>query len=1013
MTLKTGIVLTLLILSSQAWSHREAALPATDKAAGETICNKIIAEVAARRDPRLGYNSFGEHQKPPIENFESAFSLVNGMVNGRGLARPPKEILAACIPKIAEIYQVHRANIATEIEMARQATDSAGEAGGDVIAKLTGGTRDASHSTASACEVQLFSSEDCDTSPAASNGLNVIRPVMNGIAEHVPVIRFSADDCACADQKFRNNRNSRTPGEMVLAKNDLQKQINETLLRSYGKKFINDYAANLEDLNYFLGEKSTVFEVPSTTAQSEKVNEGLKYQCNQEQGYQQKIEEACKDSSVLPAEREERKKALISAWGQSPAQNFNAHMEQIGIDVLTIKTKPTSTLAGAPYSRARYDAFRAAQVKTLPGVIFADRLTAKILSTPDLLTKFKELAQTKTVQEALVDLIAKEAPKANSFVSELLNDPIMGNTSFVADFRNKLKGQKASDIRIAINSSFSQASSNHPGFELLLNDQNKLNDLSFSPNETSIISRLESENAGGFIDQKFRERCDILQKEFAKVVCTDPDKLMSNFKPEEIDDAISHENPSLLEDVNIYNKLICENKTQNAAIPLSPFHLSRNQQADYLGRLKDPLNSPDRFSQHMRDETENPQSSAAVYISQTTNARLSGVGIGAGRVSINNSGRIGNAFSSEVSRQPNGSTEESLSQFSTAPVKTDNIIANNATRNVTREEVNNDSAVQANYNNLAVPTSGAVIPPVTDNGSGETNKKDSRSELRESLTDANNKDQVEKLISNIDDPAARELSKLREEALSNQKKILELSSEAERKKLQDIEKRISDLQSARNVAARNQSNESDDGEESDSNKPKRKTTKFDGRESASVDGSLDNLAGSQSFSPSGVNSGSLAGSGSATSGRASVANDARDASSAIKPIDTNSGALIISSNAVFSQGQEIKPIEMNNELLKYLTQSEPDISTLMNIKTSGMVYKFKVMENGQYVEKEVLLNYDALNPDIKTLIDQKIASRRGVNRSLASIDQEISFLKRTHSFLSLKLIIDEQTRQNR
>lgn len=953
-------------------------------------CDRIITEIGANRNPRNGYNLRSSHMLPPIERLEPAFALVDRRINQERLIKPREEILSECAEMVAKFREDHANELAGEVEELREkASDQARD---------MDTTHESAHQTVSACNASA-PGDECVVTPNGPMSVNIqdLPPIINHVAAS-SVLRFSSEDCSCADKKFNDDRGARTPAAMTQAKIDLEKKLNDAVIQAYGKRFINDFASNLEDLNYFLNERATVFNTADKTVTTENVQEALKYQCNQEEGYQKKITEACINSSVPQAERDNRVKAMLSSWGRPAFTNFNDHMMKIGEDVLTISTPARGGQNGQPYSRQRYDAFRATQASRLPGVIFADKITAKILSS-NLAEKFRQLATTKSVEDALLDIIAEESLKANSsLVSEILNDEKIKDSSFVTSLKAVIASGKSADIRNSVKRSFNQASANHPGFKLLLQDKDKLVDFSIAPEDKSVIQFIEDQTAGGFIDQEFQERCSDLQKNLAAMVCEDPAKILSKFDPKEIDDVISHNNPELVGDLNVYNKLLCEKKANGSTLPLSLDHLDPKQEADYLARLKNPANANDRFSSHMRDETD-PNSATGSYIAQTTNQRLNGEGGGSPRVSFNSENRIGGRF---VAETPNSRSIGSGPKSSTSTIAQADTNSSQAIKPQTREESAPEVAPQFNYSNNAASNMNAVVPPVVNNNNEGNNRRDARSELREALSNDNNREQVNNLLSNVDNSAASELVKLREEALRSRQQLLEQSSQAEQKKLKELEQRLKDLQSAKTIAARNNNNDEDESEDS-SDQTRRRS---EGREIASFDSSFNNLPGGQSSSNISGEAGGAGQGSSASSAR--LSGSTGQESNAIRNSINNSGALVIASNSLAATGQSQ---EINTELMNFLTQNEPDISTLMNIKTSGMVYKFKVMENGVYVEKEIVVDYNSLNPEIKSLIEKKIAGKKGNSRSIASIESEIESVKRTHSYLSLKLLIGEQIRR--
>ena len=84
-----------------------------------------------------------------------------------------------------------------------------------------------------------------------------------------------------------------------------------------------------------------------------------------------------------------------------------------------------------------------------------------------------------------------------------------------------------------------------------------------------------------------------------------------------------------------------------------------------------------------------------------------------------------------------------------------------------------------------------------------------------------------------------------------------------------------------------------------------------------------------------------------------------------------------------------------------------DSQTLLNIRGSDIVYRYKMIENGVSVEKEVVVDYKSLHPDVKKKIDDRLISQGVDLKTLDQIDNRISEMKRKHTYHFLRSIIME------
>lgn len=846
----------------------------------------------------------------------------------------------------------------------------------------------------SACNINV-DGEDCGIPE------NSATAQARDIVQLIPkVARFSTEDCQCAKQKFRKQYGL-LGGRRD--KRELTGKLNDFIIKSYGKKFINKYASNIEDLNFFLGEKASVFKTAGSNE-----NSGTQYQCNKYSGYEEKMKAACRRNRVPPEEGSRRIGQMLSAWGRPEYSNFNDHLKNVAEDVLKIRPTAGSNTENKPYKRETYDAFRYTQVQNNSDIIFVDRMMANILQGP-LREKFlSTLAGKSNAEEAFIEILVDESIKPDSVVANILKDQSFESTPFAARFKPLIAEGDKLKLKNSLSSSFRTTAANHPGLKYFLSDKAGIADLALVPNTTSIHKFLEGQNAGGYIDNKFRAKCEEMQNEMAEMACTRPQDILSKISASDLEKMLHHE-PALRNERNVLNILLCEETGRTNAPLLKNLDMEHglpaSEQSDYLSRLLNPANPRDRFSV-MAKENEKPNSVIASFANTQADTRMGSGGSGGSsdRVSYSGSDRVGVENTNSAVTQNSSSTAQTVAQ------------RNAVTDAAVSESVDTRTRVNADINNAAVDVPGQnlysnnVVAPNAEtqsqaNQTSEDGRRNARSELRDAIANEENKAEVDRLLSNVDDPTTIELARLRQESLKSRQEFLELSSKAEQAKLKALEERMKELQDEKASAVSN----SDETEINNETGNRRR--KSGERSIASSDVEFDSLPGSQNSPTAGVNSGNAGGSssGAAVSSRGSVGGASGLSSNAIGPGFNSGGALVISGNAV-SQSQEVRTQEINNELLKYLNQSEPDISTLMNIKTSGMVYKFKVMKDGQLVDQEVALNYSDLSDDLKKLIDQKIALKKG-SRSIASIDQELAQVRRVHSYTALRLIINQQAKK--
>jgi hypothetical protein len=81
------------------------------------------------------------------------------------------------------------------------------------------------------------------------------------------------------------------------------------------------------------------------------------------------------------------------------------------------------------------------------------------------------------------------------------------------------------------------------------------------------------------------------------------------------------------------------------------------------------------------------------------------------------------------------------------------------------------------------------------------------------------------------------------------------------------------------------------------------------------------------------------------------------------------------------------------------------------LRTTGMLYKYKIIENGKEVEKEFMIDYRSLTDDAKKLINNKISSQGIDPCQIDQIERKLGQLKRSYTISSLKLILGEKMKK--
>jgi hypothetical protein len=84
---------------------------------------------------------------------------------------------------------------------------------------------------------------------------------------------------------------------------------------------------------------------------------------------------------------------------------------------------------------------------------------------------------------------------------------------------------------------------------------------------------------------------------------------------------------------------------------------------------------------------------------------------------------------------------------------------------------------------------------------------------------------------------------------------------------------------------------------------------------------------------------------------------------------------IIVNESVSSTGVIDAKSDPDEEIYSLLIKSDPDIRTLELLKTSGVIYRYELIENGKTIQKERKIAYSELGPKVRDLLDLKLAKR--------------------------------------
>ena len=744
-------------------------------------------------------------------------------------------------------------------------------------------------------------------------------------------------------------------------KNDLISSIND----KFGKKFINQYAAHLEEVNFFATNNKFAFG-KDDASQSKNLKS---VSCSDSKLFENAIEKKCpgKISSDDKKTKFGEVFKLLNLDGKNkPKDYFEALNEKIGKNIIEGEGKEESKV----FSRSEFDSSRGALVKRDKVFLFVNDFISKLSKDPFAMKVIKDEMDTgDTPMMAIYKyLFQYQVPSAET-KSKFFDKSIMGEELYEI-----MSDELHDDTHIAsIMEKLDYASQVHPGLNTILHNRDMfLKARDNSKNKKSILDSLEDENVMG---ELFRKRCDQLISDFSEFICAaDEDKLDGVGKKQLI--KLNKEIANSEEDRVITGVIMCEHSSgKDPQAGALSFLLGNPAQvdSDSLERIleKDISKHKNLFSRFMVEEIQEPDSSSMNFVRQVKNESYnpsSGIGRDVFGNKFRNSEKHSFLKSNDNKSQVNSysSTENSLNTPSHAN-------AENA----------QTGPVSPGYNNALMPVSSASESKMNTNSDTETVLKD--------FFSSENKSALSK-INDPNDPMLDEIWKLKEENAKFRAQLLELATENEKLKLKGIEDQINELKRKNNKEAQAKVKEGDyvDNHGPSSRPVLRNAASFNSDQGSSFAKPVE----VSSISNNNVSRSNAGGSASLSDLKSSLSSDALNVKYSSTPV-------VVNASGSHSAGLEIKSTELTSELLKYITATETDVQTLEKIRNSGMVYKYKVLENGTYVSKEIVINYQNLDEKVKQVLDQRLAS---------TSDKESQSLKRSYSYAALKIIFSDPKR---
>lgn len=758
-----------------------------------------------------------------------------------------------------------------------------------------------------------------------------------GVSRRTPAV-YTKEKCDCfeksVNKSFTLERKLKFDLDLVREK----KRVNDLIFEAAGKKIINAFAANLEDINFY--KTNNVQAIGG----DQKANE---LQCTNIADFKSVIMEKCNKNKISSDVIRGRTESLLGAFGDfKNAKTIEEKFKLLQDEVLNAQLDPSKIVSGGPksYSRRDYDKARFGIYQKRDEVKFMSELTVAVMDDSELSKIIKEeLDSGKRPGHAIFKLVSDESnEKIKKVLSRISRNH--KNEGFYKNLNVVLNTENKEDLHNFMMSTYDLATDMHPGLKAIFRSPEL-----FKKTYTQMEQR-ESHDLIAELDRDpellktfFQKRCDGIKAQFSEALCYPNENLIDVANKEDLNKLLS----SVSEQISPVMKdaILCRmpdnDKDSNSIFVKLAFNMGdKLSMADYFKRKANVTGEPssryERFalafggggngSQFLNDMAEyrsdlrKPSAEFATLDQGLVHKKIE---------ELNNSSQIQPLEKSAEQPQVNQSFTNNYAASSTATVSTDK--------------------------DLPVPTK---------------EQKDPRSMLRDFLADEENKADVEKHLSNLSSKDQEELARLKEELAADKEKILALLQESERLKLKGYEDKLTEAETKLNQpqslakanAARMNSNDSENEEDQE-------TSTSQAHFSSTSGGQAINEVTNSSSGSSSSSTGLSNGRGSAGVQRSLASLNSSLASATNNGIASTAGSSGKGEIIIQSSGSE----DVSKEVISYVQKNEPDIETLKQLKSSGMTFKYKVIQNGVQVEKEIKVDYASLSKEAKQFLDQKIA----------------------------------------
>lgn len=793
----------------------------------------------------------------------------------------------------------------------------------------------------------LNDNENCDEF-TPSNGLNdfmydslsaVVSPIFLSQTNGYFKLQGKVDKCSC----IYANIFSRNPGlkhEMLSEYIDLQtNKVTDKVLSSYGKKFLNQYSLYHEDMIYLLNQTNVI---------SSKNKEEIL--CRGAEQFEKAVGKKC--PGVNSKQLNERVNSLFSGAGElGKMKDLSSVLNYVDSATVQRSVSDKNGLQVA-YSRAEFDKTRAGLTAS-PEFVFVDKVITGVLFKSE---RFRQgYVKGENGLDAISGFLAEQLN--SNFDETFAKISTIKNSSKITEELAKLKNNPDGIIKYLKNNLLDAISVNPALHPILLDSEVFEKTLSATKGKQS-ESFMKDLQHFTFMEYEMRDRCNKMIEDFANVACLPREDIITKL-PRESFNRLAVKGEEYIPGLSINDVLDCSTEQEQ----FSPFEdLSPDGKdivnSDFMALLNGDKGK-DSFSLFAESLVKNDD--RAALITSATNVYYQQ----GGRSSVYDP--VTKYASSSAGKIIDSSGKMSSQRSE-------------------RRELNSEMHSQLTAQISNSQSQNAGNPQFRMLGNQQVNQIQNKN-IVDLFSKREDKKEIEQHIAKIENSELKKLQEFKDSVMADKEADLKKQIETERKNLDELRLQIEKLTAGKNNVVNH--NEQNARVKAPNNVSETTVSVNRGQISAGQPAfEAQTAKNSEVRGPASVafsTGGAAMGAGNMAR---SIVQSAASAAPQIAKASANMGINVQDDKFTVGSSKEL-----SDKIVDYLRNV--DTETFLKFTKEGVLYKYKVVENGVEVEKEVYVSLSDLDSGL-------------INEIIKDSEEKISMLERKYSFESLKMIITEE-----